>query len=113
VDVETSKKRANARIKKSIETEFARSVSGYSSVVMESSAVNIESGKVSYALFPVWILNTKYNKVNYQFIMNGQTGRFVGKLPVDKGKTVKFILLFMAIFGTAFTVIIQLLSIFL
>jgi len=113
VDVEASKERANSRIKNSMEAEFARSVAGYSSVAVESSAVNIESGKVSYALFPVWILNTKYNKENYQFIMNGQTGRFVGKLPVDRGKTARFALMFMAIFGTAFTAVIQLLRIFL
>jgi DNA-directed RNA polymerase subunit RPC12/RpoP len=113
VDVEASKGRANARIKSTVETEFARSVSGYSSVAMESSTVNIESGNVSYALFPVWILNTKYNKENYKFIMNGQTGRFVGRLPVDKGKAARFTLMFTAIFGVAFTAIIQLLRVFL
>jgi len=113
VDVEASKERANARIKNSVETEFARSISGYSSVVAESSTVNIESGKVSYALFPVWILNTKYNKENYQFIMNGQTGRFVGRLPVDKGKAARFTLMLTAIIGAAFTAVIQLLSVFL
>jgi len=113
VDVEASKGRANSRIKNSIETEFARSISGYSSVALESSTVNIENGKISYALFPVWILNTKYSKKNYQFIMNGQTGRFVGKLPVDKGKAARFVLMFTAIFGTVFTAVIQLLRIFL
>jgi len=113
VDIEASKERANARIKSSVETEFRHSVAGYSSVMLESSVVNIESGKVSYALFPVWILNTKYNRENYQFMMNGQTGRFVGRLPVDKGKAVRYTLLFTAIFGIAFTVVIQLLSIFL
>jgi len=113
VDVEASKERANARIKRSVETEFARSVSGYSSVAMESSTVNIESGKVSYALFPVWILNTKYKKENYQFIMNGQTGLFVGRLPVDKGKAARFTLMFTAIFGAVFTAVIQLLRVFL
>jgi hypothetical protein len=113
VDVEASKGRANTRIKNSRETEFARSMAGYSAVAVESSTVNIESGKVSYALFPVWILNTKYNKENYQFIMNGQTGKFVGKLPVDKGKAIKYAFMFMAIFGAAFTAIIQLLCVFL
>jgi hypothetical protein len=80
---------------------------------MESSSVNIESGRVSYTLLPVWILNTKYNDENYQFIMNGQTGKFAGRLPVDKGKAIKLALIFAAIFGTVFTVIIQLLRVFL
>jgi len=111
-DVEAGKEKTNESIRNSIEKEFAVSVTGYSKVELESSAVNIESGKVSNALVPVWILNTKYNNKNYQFIMNGQTGKFVGKLPVDKEKTMKFMLLFTAIFGTFFTAVIQLLRIF-
>jgi DNA-directed RNA polymerase subunit RPC12/RpoP len=113
VDVEASKKRASERIKNSIEKEFAGFITGYSAVDVESSAVNIEGGKVSYVLLPLWILNTKYNNENYQFIMNAQTGRFVGKLPVDKGKAMKYRLIFTAIFGTVFTVVIQLLRMFL
>ena len=30
--------------------------------------------------------NFKWNGQNYLFAMNGQTGKFVGDLPVDKGK---------------------------
>jgi len=113
VDVETSKKRGNEKIKNSAEREFVSSITGYSTVDVESSAVNIEDGKVSYALLPVWILNTKYNDENYQFIMNAQTGKFVGKLPVDKGKALKFRLMFTVIFGVFFTAVIQLLRVFL
>jgi len=113
VDAEAGKKKANERIRNSIEKEFAGSVTGYSTVEMESSSVSIENGRVSYTLLPVWILNTKYNDENYQFIISGQTGKFAGKLPVDKGKAIKFALMFAAIFGTVFTVIIQLLRVFL
>jgi len=112
IDAEAGKEKANERIKNSIEKEFVSSVTGYSRVELESSAVNIESGKVSNALLPVWILNTKYNDENYQLIMNGQTGKFVGKLPVDKGKAMKFMLMITAIFGTVFTAVIQLLRMF-
>jgi DNA-directed RNA polymerase subunit RPC12/RpoP len=111
VDVEAGKKRGNERIKNSIVKEFNGSVAGYSKVELESSAVNIEGGKLSNALLPVWILNTKYNDENYQFIMNGQTGKFVGKLPIDKGKVLKFCLMLTAIFGTVLTAVIQLLRI--
>ena len=112
VDAEASKERANTRIKKSIETEFAKSVTGFSTVSVESSFVNVESGKVSYAMMPVWILNTKYKNENYQFIMNGQTGRIVGKLPIDKGKAWKYRLLFTLCIGAALTLIISLLNAF-
>jgi uncharacterized Zn finger protein (UPF0148 family) len=113
VDAEKSKERAAKRIKTTVETEFARSVTGYSSVVCESSNVNVEGSNVSYSLFPVWILNTKYRKENYVFMMNAQTGRLVGKLPSDPANVWKYLLLFTGIFGAAFTAIIQLLRFFL
>jgi len=112
VDAEANKERVNQRIKKTVEAEFAKTVSGYVTVRAEKSVVEIEGGKVSYALFPVWILNTKYQKENYQFIMNGQTGRLVGKLPVDSGKAWKYRLMFTGIIGAVFTAIIQLLRLF-
>jgi hypothetical protein len=33
----------------------------------------------------VWLLNTKWNGQYYTFAMNGQTGKLVGDLPLDKG----------------------------
>ena len=113
VSVDASKDRAIRRIKNSLESQFTKSVQGYSTVTKERSTVNIEEGKVSYSLFPVWVLNTKYKKENYQFIMNGQSGLLSGKLPVDKGKAAKYQFLFTACIGTFITVIIQLLRIFL
>ena len=45
-----------------------------------------EDGTVSYAMVPVWILTTKYEGKPYTFMMNGQTGKVVGSLPIDKRK---------------------------
>lgn len=84
VDAEQSVLRANERIKKSTEDTFASTVQGYMSVVPESSSVRFENGKAKYALFPVWLLNTTWKGQNYTFAMNGQTGKMVGDLPVDK-----------------------------
>ena len=44
----------------------------------------LQNGKTKYALFPVWLLNTTWNGKHFTFAMNGQTGKFVGNLPVDK-----------------------------
>ncbi|MBQ7590957.1 MAG: hypothetical protein IJU46_00355 [Clostridia bacterium] len=84
VDSTQSVVRANERVKRSTEQAFASTVEGYSTVTPEKSVVNASEGKVKYALLPVWILNTTWNGQNYTFAMNGQTGRFVGDLPVDK-----------------------------
>ena len=50
----------------------------------ENSSIQLQNGKAKYALYPVWILNTTWKGEKYFFAMNGQTGKFVGNLPVDK-----------------------------
>ena len=45
--------------------------------------------KIHYGLLPVYILNTKFKDKNFQFAINGQTGKIVGELPIDKGKSRK------------------------
>lgn len=85
VDADTSIVRANERIKKSTEEAFRGTVTGYDSVIPENSTVSFENGAAKYALYPVWLLNTTWNGKKYTFAMNGQTGKLVGDLPMDKG----------------------------
>jgi len=113
VGIEASKERAIKRIKNSVESQFASSVTGYSTVTKERSSIIVEDGKIAYSLFPVWILNTKYKNQNYRFVMNGQSGLIVGKLPADKGKVLKYGLLYLLGFGAAFSLVIALLQMFL
>lgn len=86
VDVMESVQRANARIAQSTANAFRSTVSGYSSVNACRQTVTPVSGRSRYALMPVWMLTTNYGGRSYTFAMNGQTGRLVGKLPVDKKK---------------------------
>lgn len=91
VTAEESIARANSRIKASAEDALRDTVSpAYTSVIPENSSVRFDGGKASYALYPVWILNTTWNGRKYTFAMNGQTGKFVGDLPVDKGIYAKY-----------------------
>jgi len=109
VDADTSITRANERIKKSTEEAIRRTVTGYSSVVTENCNVALSDGSSKYALFPVWILNTDWNGKKYTFAMNGQTGKFVGDLPMDKGAFTRwFIGIFAA--GGALSFLVQYLS---
>ncbi len=85
VPLETCMVRANQRIKGSIEQAFGETVGpGFASVTLENSNVHMKNGVSKYALYPVWILNTTYKGKKHVFAMNGQTGKFVGNLPVDK-----------------------------
>lgn len=84
VGAEESIERANERIRKSAEDAFERTVKGYTTVTKEAGSIRLQDGKVRYALFPVWLLSTKWNGQNYLFAMNGQNGKMVGDLPMDK-----------------------------
>lgn len=91
VDSEQSTSRANERIKKSTENAFASTVQGYTTVMPEATSIRLQNGKAKYALYPVWLLNTTWNGQKYTFAMNGQTGKFVGDLPLDKGAYKKWL----------------------
>lgn len=84
VTAELSENHANERIRRSTEEQFASTVKGYSNVTTQSSNIQLYNGSARYALYPVWLLNTTWNGKQYTFAMNGQTGKFVGDLPLDK-----------------------------
>ena len=101
VDAQQSITRANTRIKKSTENAFAATVQGYTSVTPESTSIRLRNGQAKYALYPVWILNTKWKGKKYTFAMNGQTGKLVGDLPLDKGAYNKWLFGLTGIIGAA------------
>lgn len=86
VAVEDSEDRADERCYGSLERELENTVVGYDTVSAKHRDFRIHRGKVHYALLPVWLLSTKWNGENFLFAMNGQTGKLVGDLPVDKKK---------------------------
>ncbi|MCQ2406780.1 MAG: hypothetical protein MJ067_06175, partial [Oscillospiraceae bacterium] len=86
VTVEQDSARIDKRCTSSCEGILRDDVSGYSEVKTTGRHVDIKRGKVHYALLPVWVMTTKWNNKDYLFVMNGQTGKLVGDLPVDKKK---------------------------
>ena len=84
VDGEQSIQRANERIKRSTADAFAATAQGYSTIIPVSTGIQLANGTARYALYPVWLLNTTWNGKKYTFAMNGQTGKLVGDLPMDK-----------------------------
>jgi len=98
VGAEESAPRANERIRNSTVDEFAKTVTGYSTVTPQYINVRPKNGDVKYALLPVWLLGTSWQGQGFTFAMNGQTGKFVGNLPLDKSLAKKW---FLSIFGIA------------
>ncbi|MBP3633350.1 MAG: hypothetical protein J6J43_02115 [Oscillospiraceae bacterium] len=86
VSIEQSKARADERCDGTLEEKLRDTVVGYETVVPMSKNFRLHRGKVHYALLPVWLLNTRWNGENFLFAMNGQSGKMVGDLPVDKKK---------------------------
>ena len=84
VTAEQSIPRANERIRQSALEGFQSTVNGYATVTPQEANVNIANGAYKYALYPVWLLNTSWQGKKFTFAMNGQTGKIVGDLPVDK-----------------------------
>lgn len=85
VDADSSEEQANMRIKNSTENAFADTVQGYASIEPQRTDIQLNEGRVLYALLPVWFLSTIWQDKSFTFAMNGQTGKFVGDLPLDKG----------------------------
>lgn len=86
IGIEESAPRADVRFENTILSDLAETVTGYTSVSVNNKNVKLKRGQVEYALFPVWLLSTQWNGQTFTFAMNGQTGKMVGDLPVDKGR---------------------------
>jgi DNA-directed RNA polymerase subunit RPC12/RpoP len=84
VSAETALTRAHERILSTADEVVRTSVSGYDSVSKEQINASYRNSRCYYVLLPVWLLSTTFEGKVYTFAMNGQTGRLVGDLPVDK-----------------------------
>ncbi|MDO4340124.1 MAG: hypothetical protein Q4C91_18870 [Eubacteriales bacterium] len=83
--------RVHERIEQSVKSSFRETVVGYDTILPGQESVRIaKKGDVKYALLPVWFLNTRWNGKSYAFVMNGQTGKLIGDLPVGKDLVVKY-----------------------
>lgn len=85
VTAQESVQRANERIKASTEKTFADTCFGYTTVMPCGGSVRLHNSSAKYALLPVWLMTATYKDKRYTFAMNGQTGKFVGDLPMDMG----------------------------
>ena len=97
VDVEKSREVANSRIVNSTYAMFDSTTAGFTTCVPSNRRMGIANGSQEYVMLPMWLLNVKYQGKNYTFAMNGQTGKFVGDLPYDQGKLVKYMVIVFAV----------------
>ena len=84
-DAEKCFERAKTRIENTTLDKLKESAP-YDHKEVQNYQKRIKTEKPKYALLPTWLLYTVYNGENFFFAMNGQTGKFIGNLPIDKGK---------------------------
>ncbi len=98
VEANDAEEVARKRIENSTARSFEETVQGFHTVRPIRTNLKLKNGKVRYALLPIWLLSTKWQGASFTFAMNGQTGKFVGDLPLDRGAYWR---LFGKVFGIA------------
>ena len=61
-------------------------ITGYSGTQILEQRLRIDETGAEYVMLPVWMLNYRYQGKDYQFALNGQSGKLVGTLPLSKGR---------------------------
>ncbi|MBQ7667887.1 MAG: DNA helicase PriA [Clostridia bacterium] len=101
VDDKEAFSRAELRMKNTIRNELKSTASTYTTFNIRNEHIDIDQNKINYVLFPVWMLNIKYNGKMHTFAMNGQTGKMVGNIPISG---MKAFLWMVGMFGIVFLI---------
>ena len=83
---------------------------GYSSKVIKKNDLEPVQKSVEYALLPVWMVNVKYKDKFYLFAMNGESGKFIGNIPLDKKRALMYTIITFAISFIILTIISMIIS---
>ena len=78
------------RVKDGAVSRLTQTLPPYATVNFPLRQVDFQMLGNDYTLLPVWSLSYIYKNKEYRFMMNGQTGRVVGKAPVSIPKLVIF-----------------------
>lgn len=87
VESQNGEERIRQRVDQSMSDAIQPSLMGYTTAIPTNRHVNVQHSRAKYVLLPVWMLNTNYRGKIYTFLMNGQTGKMTGTLPVCPKRT--------------------------
>lgn len=100
--------RIRERVGDTLDEMLLTSCIGYDTVLPNARNLKIRHSKASYVLLPLWHMTVKYKDKDYNFAMNGQTGKMTGTLPIcPKRSAAWFCGIFAAV--TALIAVIELL----
>jgi len=78
--------RATERLEDGAAQMFQKTLHGYDSIEVYKNDCTMKNLNSKYVMYPVWLMNLSWNGETFRFAMNGQTGRTVGNLPINKVK---------------------------
>lgn len=82
VEAKEGEDRIRERVGNTMEEMLLASCIGYDTVLPNGRNLKIAHSKASYVLLPLWLMTVKYKDKDYNFAMNGQTGKMTGTLPI-------------------------------
>lgn len=85
-DEEQMLPRIKDRVGSYVDQYIRSTISGYSTVNINRKDIFIRKKRADYTLMPVWMVCYDYKQAEHIFMMNGQTGKIVGKPPLSKAK---------------------------
>ncbi len=78
--------RIKERVGDYVDSYLNSTINGYTSVTYHRKDIRIRKKHADYTLMPVWMVCYDYRQAEHIFLMNGQTGKIIGKPPLSKGK---------------------------
>ena len=79
--------RAEERMMSSALSVADSQVTGFTGFTHRENGLRADPMEAKYLLLPVYTFNVNWQGTKYTFAMNGQTGKVVGEVPTDKGRT--------------------------
>lgn len=105
IDEQGTRKVALKRAKEFLEEDMLESLENCHSKSVEQENIKYEFMKHSYALLPAWFLTFRYEGRLHTILVNGQTGKIVGNVPVHRNRLMKFAFLLGALLISIFSFI--------
>ncbi len=78
--------RVKERVSEYVRDFVKTTIRGYTTSVITREYYEAKQRDAAYTLLPVYVLNYEHEGETYSFMMNGQTGKIVGKPPISKAK---------------------------
>lgn len=89
-EAENFDSRVKHKVDKDIEKVLKKHLSNFKVVSPISKEITIEHKGAEFVLLPVWKYLYSYQGKDYEYYINGQSGKVIGKAPISIGKVAAF-----------------------